>query len=138
MPGSLAKVTVDMKGMVRVLHGFSQRLQGLPMSVVGESISTSVLDYLQSEGNGSWEPLSPATLRRRPRRRGGQLLQDRGQLKAFQVWTGPDWVEVRSPAPYAGFHVTGTRNMPQRDFTDIDLGQSLETAAILVAKELTG
>ena len=56
----------------------------------------------------------------------GKLLQDRGLLANIQSAEGPDWAEAASPAPYAGFHVTGTKWMPPRDWTDVNMDSVLE------------
>jgi hypothetical protein len=68
-------------------------------------------------------------------------------LANLQATEGPDWVKVKSPAKYAGFHVTGAfqRNiykilaphvLPKRNFLDIDLPRVLEESAQAIADEI--
>lgn len=120
---------------------YARRLNGMPMDILAEGLITAVDDLIQNEGNGQWPDLAPSTLRRHPRRRGGSLLQDTGQLANIQQAAGspgPDWVEVASPAPYAIYHVSqGTRRViPLRDFLDIDFATVLDDIAVDVMKEI--
>jgi phage gpG-like protein len=136
-----------MQQLLEAVEGLDNNVEaGLP--VLGEIIQTAVEEVIQTEGaagtDGPWEPFSPTTLKLNPKRRGGQLLQDTGLLARLQIRRGMDWVEVRSPAPYAGFHVTGVRQngipnlgpVPARNFLAIDLGRILERAAEAVAAEI--
>lgn len=142
MPGP--SVQVDVSALVRELERIGGRVAHIPMEVLGEGISTAMSDLLDSEGNGQWEALSDVTLVLHPYRRGGKLLQGRTNvLSAYQTTTGPDWAMVRSPAPYAIFHHTGTskvrgwvhsdRGMPQRDLLGIDLDAVVEDVARIVS-----
>ena len=50
-----------------------------------------------------------------------QILDDSGVLRTtMETEHGPDFAAVSATAPYGAFHVTGTRRMPRRDFTDIE------------------
>ena len=119
-------VKVDMTDFVRELEDVAHDVETFPMELVAEGLVGAIDDQIDSEGRGEWKPLSPNTIRRRPRRRFGTLLQDRGLLANVQPTHGTDWAEVASPAPYAGFHITGTEFMPARDWTDIDLDDVME------------
>lgn len=126
---SMVRVDVDMSDVKAILGDLERRVCAFPMHLIAEGLSGAIEDEIYSEADGTWEPLSPATLKRRPRRIGGMLLQDRGLLANIQVAEGPDWAEAASPAPYAGFHITGTENMPARDWTDINMESVLEQFA---------
>ena len=117
---------IDVSDVIRLLEDIGHEVETYPMELIAEGLVGAVDDVIASEGGGEWEPLSPNTLKRRPRRIGGQLLQDRGLLANIQPAHGPDWAEAASPAPYGGFHITGTRFMPARDWTDIDLDTVME------------
>ena len=119
-------VDVDLSDIQTIFHGIERRVRTFPMSILAEGLSNAIEEEIESEGQGSWERLSPNTLKRRPRRVGGKLLQDRGLLANIQSAEGPDWAEAASPAPYAGFHVTGTKWMPPRDWTDVNMDSVLE------------
>lgn len=115
----------------RTLTAYVRRLDGLDMSILSEGLITAIDDEIQTEGHGDWEDFAESTLKRHPRRRGGQLLQDTGLLAQIQESPGspgPDWVEVESPAPYAIFHVSQDPReiIPLRDFLDIDMETVLD------------
>ena len=112
---------IDVTDVVRLLEDIGHDVETFPMDLIAAGLVGAVDDVIETEGSGSWEPLASSTLRRRPRRVGGSLLQDRGLLANIQPSHGPDWAQVESPAPYSGFHITGTKFMPARDWTDIDL-----------------
>lgn len=124
-----AMVNVDLSDLNVVIGGIERRVDTFPMSLISEGLANAIDEHIQSEGEGEWDPLSPTTLALRPRRIGGMLLQDRGLLGNIQTTEGPDWAEAASPAPYAGFHITGTKHMVARDWTDIDLEMVLEQFA---------
>jgi phage gpG-like protein len=115
-----------MSDVIRELNDMGHDIETFPMELLAEGLIGAVDDLINSEGNHEWEPLSPNTLKRRPRRRGGQLLLDRGLLANIQPAHGPDWAEAASPAPYAGWHITGTKYLPARDWTAIDLDAVME------------
>jgi hypothetical protein len=121
------KVNVDVSEITDWLMQYDEAIASIPMPVIGELLAGAVEDTIQSEGFGGWEPLSPNTLKLRPRRIGGQLLQDRGLLADIQTRDGYNWAEAWSPAPYAGFHITGTEHMDARDWTDINWAELLNS-----------
>jgi hypothetical protein len=119
-------VNVDMTDVIRELEDIVHDVETYPMELIAEGLVGAIDDEIESEGKGQWEPLSPNTIKRRPKRRFGALLQDIGPLANIQPAHGPDWAEAASSAPYAGFHITGTEHMPKRDWTDIDLDYVME------------
>lgn len=133
---SLIDVHFDMKDLQRVLGESIRHLKAIPMDVVAETLATAIDDEIQTEGRGRWADFSLATLKRHPKRSGGMLLQDTGLLANIQTREGNDWAEAISPAPYAGWHVTGTKNMPARNFLDIRLDQVLEEIAEFIVDEM--
>ena len=134
------RVDVDVSDVTRALRVFARRADNLNMPFIAEVLSTAVDDLIQSEGaegtQGPWKPFAQSTLERHPRRRGGKLLQDKGVLANFQARTGPDFAEVYSPAPYAEWHVTGTRHMPKRNPLAIDLTKVTDEIAEDVLEEI--
>lgn len=119
-------VHFDLSDLVSVFNDIADSVESYPMELVTTDMVGSVDELIDSQGNGEWDPLKDSTIRRHPRRAGGRLLQDTGLLANIQPSNGPDWAEVASPAPYSGFHVTGTRNMVKRDWTDIDMDLLLD------------
>lgn len=90
------------------------------MPVVAEILNSAVMDTFEEEAGfttGAWEESE------RVADSGGKILQDTGilagtmatELTAFSARVSPT-------APYGIFHVTGTENMPKRNFLDIDWG----------------
>lgn len=140
MAGSIAHpifVTTELEG---VLTGYVRRSRNLSMDSIAEGMITAVDDLIQNEGNGTWADLKPSTLKRHPRRIGGSLLQDSGELAEIQQSPdspGPDWVQIESPAPYGWYHVEGTKHMDARNYLAIDLGRVLEQAAEEIAVEVS-
>lgn len=104
---------------------------------VAEILRTFVDDKFQDEGP-RWPQLAPATiLRRRGGGQGARILQDTGILATtIGVDSGADFAEVFTNVEYARFHITGTRNMPQRDFFDIDETRALDLAARLITESI--
>ena len=131
-------VGIDVSQLVAQLEEFITDAKGFPMAIIGETFITAIDDLIQSEGNGQWEGFSESTLRRNPKRKGGELLQDTGLLANIQSETGPDYWQGESPAPYAKWHVNGTKHMPKRDFLDIDMEQTLDEVIIQFMEEVAG
>ena len=141
-------VLFDTQEITRELKRLGAKIQNVPMSIISEALIAAIDDEIQSEGRGRWPVFSPVTLKLHPRREGGRLLQDTGLLANMQSTEGSNWVKVKSPARYSGFHVTGTtqRNiyrilaphtMPKRDFLDIDLPRVLGEAVESILTEVT-
>lgn len=137
-------VTVNAGDVTRKVEVYAERLRGLDMGDVGEELKTQVDDLIQAEGalygRPRWPDLSNDVLMRRP---GAKMLQAKtGLLANVQSNPEPRSVEVSSPAPYAGFHVTGTFTrgggvrMPKRDFLDVDLDVVLEACGARVLEHL--
>ena len=127
-----------MDDIYRIVDDLENQVNNLPLEAIGTLLQNAIDDLIESEGHGKWPKLAPSTLKRRPRRKGGRLLQDRGFLNKIQVETGRNWVSAGTPVTYGIYHVTGTRNMPQRDFLDIDMDQFVEDAGNLIAADILG
>jgi phage gpG-like protein len=146
-------VVVETHEIVQELKRLGRKMENVPMALIAEGLITAIDDEIESKGRGRWQArgggdFSPVTLKLHPGRRGGRPLLDTGELANMQATEGPDWVKVKSPAPYAGFHVTGAsqknifnvlapHELPKRDFLDIDLPRVLGEAAEAVAIEGT-
>ena len=146
---ALVEVTVDTAQLERLVKKYGDSARQISPSIIGTGLLRAIDDEFQSEGGGNWQGFSSVTTRIH-NRGGGRLLQDTGQLANIQVMQeGPNFVQVGSPAPYAGVHITGTTQtnvfnryntdrMPlaKRDFLAIDLGHVLEEAADAIAAEI--
>jgi hypothetical protein len=110
------------------------------MRVAALALQTAMDDVIDSEGaeseSGQWQPFNPNTFKRHPNRIGGKLLQSTGVLANIQTRVRPREAEAYSPAPYAGYHVSGTKYMPKRDFTDVKWGLLLEVIGDSIATEI--
>lgn len=100
------------------------------MSIVAAALSTEIDDIIDSEGakGGShtkWKDLSESTLSNR-RGQGAGMLQVSGLLASIQTRVTQQTARAASPAPYAGFHITGTVSHVARDFMDVDDARLLE------------
>lgn len=133
-------ITIDTSEIERVFRSMGSRAARPPMNLVAEELKVAVDDVLQAQGaiggGKQWDGFRPSTLRRNPRRQGGMLLQRTGLLANFQTRHGTNFAEIRSPASYAGFHITGTRNMAQRDFFAIDWDKTLELMGNVVLDDI--
>jgi phage gpG-like protein len=143
----IVTVNVDMRKLQKVLRDFDQRTDAVNIEgIVAETVLTAMDDLMESDGNGQWPPFSEVTLRVHPKRVGGQLLRDTGQLAAFQPSSGPGWAQVRSPAPYAEYHQKGTtktrglvysdEGIPKRDFTAINMKATLDEACASIVSAI--
>ena len=123
-------VQVDVSQVQRVLRQFESRMKNIPMGAVAEALVTEIDDVIQSDGLKSasgqrWDPLTDETVARHPNRAGGMLLQATGLLANVQPQVRGNMAIAKSPAPYAGWFVTGTSRMVRRDFTDLDIPRLL-------------
>lgn len=101
---------------------------------ISEVMLFMVEDKFDKEGPG-WEPLAPATILRR--RGGTRILQDSGLLASSMTpFADDERADVYTNVGYAGFHLDGTDNMPQRDFFDIDMERLLEIAAGMIMESI--
>jgi len=144
---SVVDVHFDMSELERAIGSIYDQIQDVALPIIGETISSAVDEVIQSEGaagfRGPWPPFSLTTFKIHPRRIGGKLLQDTGLLASIQIDTGPDWVEVASPAPYAAAQqegvaanpLPGCGPIPPRDFMAIYLEDVLEEAATSILEE---
>lgn len=140
---SRVDISVDMSELQGELSKIGDRVD-LALPIIGEVLVTAIDELIQSEGaagtEGEWEPFSPVTFKIHPRREGGKLLQDTGELANMQTEIGPDFVEVFSPAPYAGYQMDGVDPnpipefgpIPARDPFAIDLDDVLGEACQLI------
>lgn len=107
--------------------------RGLP--VVAEMLLGAVQDVFEAEGPG-WEPLAEVT---KAKRRGTsyKILQDTGLLAgSLEPSYGSTYAEVVDGTTYGHYHVTGTKHMRKRDWTD--LGPFEQPLLDEVAEFLTG
>lgn len=150
---SEVNVYVDVSQFAKMLLKYPDRAESLPMDLIAEGLMFEIAEMFETSGasgvKGQWPGLSPTTVKLHPKRQlQDRPLLDTGHLANIQVIEeGANFVEVGSPAPYAGYHVTGAwqRNifrqhapheLPERDFLAIDLEKVLEDAAEIVAQEI--
>jgi len=124
----------------RAVEGIGARAGSIPLGDIAEELKIGIDDVLQAEGaiagGTKWDPLSPNTVKRHPRRAGRPLLQATSTLANIQTRTGPNFAEASSPARYAGFHVSGTSRMVKRDFLAIDLAATLEIMGDIILQDI--
>ena len=132
-------VEFDVTDVLRAVNRLGTQSKNIPMDVLGQLLVSEADDVFQSQGatgsDGQWEPMSPATVKRWPRRAGGMLLQATGATAALQVEVAGDSVTVFSPTAQAKHHISGTENMPKRDFFALRFDAVLEALGDLVLQE---
>lgn len=142
----LINVRVSAGEVERELRLIAERSDGIHLGELAEEVKLQVDNKIQAEGAlfgaPRWTELSASTLAQRP---GARMLQHTGLLANLQaavdVSGGTRGLVVSSPAPYAGFHVTGTFRrgqpyMPRRDFFDLDYDQVLEAVGARVLERI--
>ncbi len=88
------------------------------LPVIAEMLVGAVQDVFEAEGPG-WEDLADSTRRAR-RGTSHAILQDTGLLADLIAPSyGSTYAEAVDGTTYGHFHVTGTRRMPKRDWTDL-------------------
>lgn len=133
-------VEFDVSEVLRAIDRLGQRNKNLPMDLIGQMLVSEVDDVFQSQGSagsaGPWQPMSPNTVARHPRRAGGMLLQDSGRTANIQVGSFDEHsVTVFSPTSQAKFHLSGTEFMPQRDFFALRFNDVLDALGDVVLQE---
>lgn len=142
MAGSAVKVEFDVRDLTAKIGRYQKRLKNISMAVVAEILQTAVDNLIQSEGvegtQGRWKGFSPVTFKIHPEREGGSLLQATGQLANMQPSEGDWYAMVTSSAPYAGYHITGTRkpDMPSRDFFALKFDEVLDEIGDMILEEV--
>jgi len=135
------EVTVDTSDLEAELQRrFGDKVKNLPMHTYSGLLIGAVDEMFETSGaagsEGEWEPLSMATLQRRPNRAGGQLLIDSGAMAAVQVFSvDADSVTIGSQTAYSGFHVDGTQNMARRDFFALNFPKVLDELADMMLQD---
>ena len=122
-------------------EGYQRSLQQYANHVAG-----GIREVFDSEGQRvGWSPLSQATLRRTPDRKGGPLVNT-GELRAAAIATRPGVphsayaisrfsVTIGVTRPDAAFHQEGTKTEPARPFLRISEEES-PFARQLIAQEV--
>lgn len=100
---SQAALAVAMRGLGQLLHG---RIVGA-FSVGGHHL----------RGGSKWAPLKFSTIFRKG---SSTILVDKGRMRNTLITaTTASTVTISSAAPYAQYHQSGTRRMPQRKVIEI-------------------
>lgn len=134
------EVRFDMSGLRKAIHRYETKTKNLPMDLLGTLMVNATDEMFETQGasgaDGVWEPMSPATIVRNPRRAGGQLLQATGATANIQVDEVSEFsVTIISPTGYSGFHIDGTEHMPKRDFFAFQFSQVLDAMGDLALQE---
>ena len=118
------------------LEARGRRLREFTPGVADELVA-AVLEKFEDEGPG-WPELAPSTLANRRGGGGGaKILQDTSAfVGSWQAESDERTAAAVSNTPYGRFHVTGTRNMPQRDPTDLDFDAVAEAVEDFILSEL--
>lgn len=134
----MADLTIRVESnLSSVLLGLQKQAQGIDrhLPAIAEMLVGAVQDVIEAEGPG-WQDLSDST---KAARRGTsyKILQDTGLLaSSVSAQYGATYAEAVDGTTYGHYHVSGTKRMPRRDFTD--LGPFLEPLLEDVAELLTG
>lgn len=136
-------VDIDTRELRQALRRYEDKTRNLPMDLVGQMLVNAADEMFETEGaagsKGAWTPLAETTLKRHPRRRGGMILQDTGATAQVQVDEVSQFsVTIISPTGYSGFHIDGTRYMPERDFYAFRFDKVLDDIGDEVLEEYGG
>lgn len=134
------EIKVDTSSLGKALRRYEDRTKQPPMPALANLLINEVDEVFQTQGaagtDGEWDSLKDSTLKRNPRRVGGQILQATGATAAIQVQELTAFsVVVESPTSYAGYHVTGTKFMKKRDFFAIKFSHVLDEMADMALQE---
>lgn len=104
----------------KVLAGIAGKGQSIDrhLPVIAEMLVSAVHDVLEAEGPG-WPELADSTKRQR---RGSSyaMLQDTGLFaSSIAPSYGSTYAEAVDGTTYGHYHVTGTRRMPPRDWSNL-------------------
>ncbi|MCL2297959.1 MAG: phage virion morphogenesis protein [Proteobacteria bacterium] len=80
------------------------------MLEISETLRAETMKNFDAQGRpDTWTPLAESTLKRRPDRRGGKILQDKqgGLLSSITADFGADYAEVRTNKVYGRIHQFG-------------------------------
>lgn len=132
-------IVVNTQDSIDQLERVTARLASLDeaLLLVGEKLSEYMTDTIDTEGHGSWEPLSPVTTEIKAALgydpamlvRTGDMrgAVENAEWQAQQQGSGLFIAQLEVPL-YSHFHFEGTRFMPARDYGFI--GDDFEPVAI--------
>ena len=127
-----------MRDFTKEIHVFGEQAAGIDLKFLRDDVLESIMIMFNTEGHGTWEPLAQGTIRKK-RNPGAPILQDTGAMKSsvFGEYSS-DEVVIYVGTPYARFHITGTKNMPKRDFSDVNIEEIISYATGQIAEEISG
>ena len=112
-----------------VLVGMAQNSANINTQFIALELQTQIDDVIRSAGRdgseGGWKRRKSSTIKRMQGKK-GKPLQRTGLLANIQTQHGPNFALAYSPAPYAKWHITGTKHMPRRNFLAVDLDKVLD------------
>jgi len=131
-------VEFNMEDLCREVAVMGDDMAGADLKFLRDDLIESIMIQFETEGNGSWPPLSPHTLRKKRNPAAGMLV-DSGALKR-SIWGEYSSTEVviYVGVPYAGYHITGTKNMPKRDYSAINIDEIVAYATGQIMQDITG
>lgn len=122
-----ATVQVDAHELVDVIRALEDRGRSVSelTPTLAEMLVSSVFDVFEAEGavggQARWADLAESTLRQRRGSGSVKILQDTAALvNSIEPGSSDTVAQAGSTSPYGGFHITGTRYMPKRDWLAID------------------
>ncbi|MDP2548077.1 phage virion morphogenesis protein [Oceanobacter sp. 4_MG-2023] len=107
-------VTNNSTQVLDVINQLQQRVQDTApvmrkiAGIMADQVEQAFADEADPATGKKWRTFSPSYLQRNPKRSGGQLLQDSGQLaSSIQNEYGPDYAAVGTNKIYAAIHQFG-------------------------------
>jgi phage gpG-like protein len=115
VPSEIFHVVVDGDALERRLHSAGRLVADLAptFAVVAEDLVAAVVDRFDSNGDGTWEPNKPSTIRKKG---SAKPMEDDGVLKgSILPESGADWAAAATNVSYIVYSLEGGDIIPKRN-----------------------
>jgi len=131
-------VFFDMSDLYKEVRLMGEDAASIDLAFLRDDVMESIMIQFDTEGHGSWAPLSPNTLKKKKNPAAGTLVDTGAMKRSIFGEYSSDEVVISVGVPYAKYHMTGTKNMPKRNFSDINLEEIISYATGQIIQDITG
>jgi phage gpG-like protein len=131
-------VEFNMSDLYNEVVIMGEHAAAVDLKFLRDDILESIIIQFETEGHGSWEHLSPHTLRRKKNPAAGILIDTGAMKRSIFGEYSSDELVISVGVPYARYHMTGTKNMPKRNFSDINLEEIIAYATGTIIEDIAG